>query len=133
MKYTVEFPDRVSNSAFIYYIEGRVLRGCDLVISTNRDEELYNEGSLKPIRFEDLEFNASTNFFESKPTEGLEEKIKVVEQRQVQRNWNCIRLDRKDEFDSAIQNHLAAYKLSVRNRLVLTGRHASLNEGEEYS
>ena len=133
MNYKVEFPDRVSDSVFIYYIGGKILHGCDAVIKTNRDEEIYDERSLAPIRFEDLQFSVQTNFFKSKPADGLEDKIKSVEQKQVERNWNCIRLDREDEFESAIQNHLAAYKLSLRNRLILTGRHASLNEGDEYA
>ncbi|MDP3882022.1 MAG: hypothetical protein Q8Q31_04070 [Nanoarchaeota archaeon] len=133
MRYTVEFPDRVSNSAFIYYIQDKLLYGCDVVINTSHDGELYDEQSLKPVRFEELQFNIQTNFFESKPADNLEERIKVVEKQQVGRNWNCIRLDKKEEFDNAIQHHLNAYKISVRNRLVLTGRYASLNEGEEYA
>lgn len=117
MRYTVIYQDRVSDSVFIYKIKEDRLFGCDAVIATNYDREIDNND--KTLDFDDITFSVEKNFFESQPTQDLEEKLKVVEKKQKQRNWNCIRLDDGEEFDYAIQAHLHEYQESVRNRLVL--------------
>lgn len=133
MEYTVEFPDRVSNSAFIYYIENNKLFGCDIVISTDRDVELYEEQSNMPIRFWDLKFGIVKSFFETEPVKDLENKIKIIEQKQKLRGWNCIQINGKNELDLAINHHFSDYKRSVKNRLVLVGREESILKGEEFA
>jgi len=122
MKYTVEFVDRVPNSVFIYSIKQNRLFGCDLVISTNYDAQVY-DGMEDRINSKDIKFKAKTNFFNSEPCDSMEDKLILVEQKQRQRGWACLRLEVNDTFDEAIKYHLWEYKISffVRAAMIEKG------------
>jgi len=120
MRYTVDFQDRVSDSVFIYAVRNNILYGCDAIIRTNYDRELDKDELTKKLDFNKIQFKVERNFFESKPTPDIENKLCIVEDKQRQRGWNCMRTDGREEFGSAIGWHLSNYQEAVKNRIILS-------------
>ena len=99
------------------YIEKYRLFGWDIVISTDRDEELYDESRRHRISVEELKFDIKKTSMASMPDPMIEQKMIFVEKRQRERNWNCIRINGENELEEAIQTHCFNYQMSVRNRI----------------
>ena len=118
MKYTVEFSNRVSDSAFIYRINSDIIFGCDIVISSNKDQDLYDERKSKILRFEDFNFKIHRTDFQTAQVPNIRDRLETFLNTQRKRNWNCIEIQSPQELEIAIQAHYASYVLSVKDRLL---------------